>query len=94
MGGAGSSRKPTGASTGTTRKSASAGVITAIDVVLPPREVLDRFEELVRDLRMALNNLLDRSAVLRKARDLLLPRLISGALDVSHLDIDTGELSA
>jgi type I restriction enzyme S subunit len=34
-----------------------------------------------------LNNLLDRNAVLRQTRDFLLPKLISGELDVSELDI-------
>ncbi len=84
----------TGASTGTTRKSASAGVMTAIDLPLPPDPLLRRFEELVTDLRMSLNALLAKNSVLRGTRDLLLPRLISGELDVSDLDIDTGGLSA
>ena len=35
--------------------------------------------------------LLDKNANLRRTRDLLLPRLISGHLDVSDLSIDTGE---
>ena len=39
-------------------------------------------------------NLVMRSRALRKTRDLLLPRLISGELDVSDLDIDAVELSA
>lgn len=32
-----------------------------------------------------------RIANLRRTRDLLLPKLISGELDVEHLDIDTGD---
>ena len=31
---------------------------------------------------------------LRAARDLLLPRLISGEIDVSNLDIDVGDAAA
>jgi hypothetical protein len=31
---------------------------------------------------------------LRATRDLLLPRLISGEIDVEHLDIDTSGLAA
>ncbi len=35
--------------------------------------------------------LLQRNELLRKTRDLLLPKLITGQLDVEHLDIDAGE---
>jgi type I restriction enzyme S subunit len=34
------------------------------------------------------------SFVLREARDLLLPRLVSGEIDVTDLDIDAPELAA
>ena len=78
-----------GASTGTTRKSASAGVITDFDFVIPTSEVRDSFETVIALLRKGINNLLDKNANLRKTRDLLLPKLISGELDVSDLDINT-----
>ena len=78
-----------GASTGTTRKSASAGVITDFNLVIPTSEVRDRFETKIASIRKGLNNLLDKNTNLRKTRDLLLPRLISGELDVSDLDIAT-----
>jgi len=77
----------TGASTGTTRKSASAGVITDYDLVVPPANLRQQFEKLIIDLRELLNNLLDRNNVLYHTRDLLLPRLISGEVDVTGLDI-------
>jgi type I restriction enzyme S subunit len=41
-----------------------------------------------------LNNLLDRSAILRRTRDYLLPKLISGEVDVSDLDINVGDVAA
>ena len=78
-----------GVSTGTTRKSASAGVITGFDLVVPADEVRNRFEVVIASLRKALNNLLEKNTNLRQTRDLLLPKLISGELDVSELDIDT-----
>ena len=78
-----------GASTGTTRKSASAGVITDFELVIPTDEVRKRFEAIIVSLRKALNNLLEKNANLRQTRDLLLPKLISGEIDVSELDIDT-----
>lgn len=81
-----------GASTGTTRKSASAGVITDIDILLPDKNVLDQFGEVMNLLRQLLNTLLKKSENLRKSRDLLLPKLISGKIDVSDLNIDIEEI--
>ena len=81
-----------GVSTGTTRKSASAGFITGFDLVIPSDEVRNRFEIVIASLRKGLNNLLDKNANLRKTRDLLLPKLISGELDVSELDINTDSI--
>ena len=78
-----------GVSTGTTRKSASAGFITGFDLVIPPSEIRNRFELVIASLRKGLNNLLEKNANLRKTRDLLLPKLISGELDLSTLDIAT-----
>ena len=78
-----------GVSTGTTRKSASAGVITGYHLVIPSEEVRKRFEGVINSLRRSLNSLLEKNVNLRQTRDLLLPKLISGEIDVSELDIDT-----
>ncbi|WP_292387691.1 restriction endonuclease subunit S [Methanosarcina sp. UBA5] len=77
----------TAASTGTTRKSASAGVITNIDLIIPPEYLLTLFEDKIGLLRKQLNILINKNQNLRKTRDLLLPKLISGEIDVSDLDI-------
>ena len=79
-----------GASTGTTRKSASASVLTNVDMPIPSESIREEFEKQISLLRQMLNNLLDKNANLRHTRDLLLPKLISGELDVSNLDIDIG----
>jgi type I restriction enzyme S subunit len=79
-----------GASTGTTRKSASAGVITDIRLAIPPQEIISRFEKIIVEYRDFLNILIKKNVVLRNTRDLLLPKLISGELDVEDLDIDVG----
>ena len=84
----------TGASTGATRKSVSAKVMTEPDVVVPCAVVLEQFDEAVRPVRSLINNLLEQNAVLREARDLLLPRLVSGELDVSELDLGLERVGA
>jgi type I restriction enzyme S subunit len=76
-----------GASTGTTRKSASAGVMTDTSIILPVMEIQILFEDYVSPMRTMITNLVDKNANLRQTRDLLLPRLISGELDVSEVEV-------
>ena len=80
----------TGASTGTTRKSASAGVITDIDIIIPANDICEQFEKEISTLRLMLNKLLDKNTNLRCTRDLLLPKRISGEMDVTTLDLTIG----
>lgn len=80
-----------GASTGATRKSISAETIKEAPVLKPSYSVLMEFEERVGVFRKGLVNLLQKNANLRKTRDLLLPRLISGDIDVSDLNIPIKE---
>jgi len=75
----------TGASTGTTRKSASAKVITDFKIYIPNLNMIDRFTTNISPIRKQLNNLLDKNTNLRQTRDLLLPKLISGEIDVSEI---------
>jgi len=79
------------ASTGTTRKSASAGVLTNVNLIVPKKELLLKFEQLIEKLRNSLNIILLKSEKLSQIRDLLLPKLISGQIDVSELDIQIDE---
>jgi len=57
------------------------------DILVPPDELLDKFNDIISNLFNLKHNLLDKSQNLRKTRDLLLPKLISGEIDVSDLDI-------
>lgn len=78
----------TGASTGTTRKSASAKVVTDIKMVIPSKEIIEKFESEIYIIRKLLNNLIEKNYNLRKTRDLLLQKLISGELNVENINID------
>lgn len=75
----------TGASTGTTRKSASAGVITDYQFAMPHTTIVHEFVGRIGAIRRLLTALLHGAQNLRTTRDLLLPRLLSGQLDVSSL---------
>ena len=56
-------------------------------ILLPPKDVVDMFHAIVDDMLAQHHNLSAKNTALRRTRDLLLPRLISGAVDVSELDI-------
>jgi type I restriction enzyme S subunit len=80
-----------GSSTGATRKSASAKVLTEPKLVVPPAALAGQYQSFVADLRGHLSTLIQQSARLVATRDLLLPRLISGRLDLA--DVDLGVLT-
>jgi len=46
-----------------------------------------QFEHVVEPLEKQIDNLTQKNTTLCRTRDLLLPKLISGELDVSELDI-------
>ncbi len=73
--------------TGATVKSLRKGMFERFPVVVPPEELRRRFSHLAgatQDQRKALDI---RNAVLRQARDYLLPKLISGEVDVATLPV-------
>ena len=76
--------------TGTTRKRVSRSVLGTSRVVVPPNELLDQFAESVGPTFDQRTVLVRAVALLSATRDLLLPRLISGRVDIS--DIDLGDL--
>lgn len=51
----------------------------------PPAELVERFAGVVQPMFSSIHNLARKNANLRTTRDLLLPKLICGELDVSHL---------
>lgn len=58
-----------------------------IPVVIPPWSLLNQFDSYILPMYKLKNNLSEKIANLRRTRDLLLPRLVSGELDVSTLDV-------
>lgn len=58
-----------------------------LSVVRPAGELTTKFGRQIKPMRLLHINLTRQNTVLREARDLLLPRLVSGELDVSDLDL-------
>ncbi|MCY4069443.1 MAG: hypothetical protein OXE79_10135 [Acidimicrobiaceae bacterium] len=60
----------------------------SILLLKPASSVVRQFEALVGPMVDLLSRLIQQNEVLREGRDLLLPRLVSGELDLSELDLD------
>jgi type I restriction enzyme S subunit len=69
-------------------------VLARHPVPMPPARVLGEFNRIIEPVLESLQNLMWRNRVLRTTRDLLLPKLISGEIDVSSLEIAGAEASA
>ena len=78
--------------TGATMTNLSRGKFAALRIVFPVELLVEQFHDLIAPAFQSIRNLQQRNQTLHQNRDLLLPKLISGELDVSELDIDTSAL--
>lgn len=53
------------------------------DVLLPPKQLMKKFNDIVATMRENVSKLAQQNNLLKQQRDLLLPRLMSGKLEVS-----------
>ena len=60
------------------------------EIIVPDEQVARSFAQVADPMRNQIRCLLSQNSTLRRTRDFLLPKLISGELDVSDLDIKTG----
>jgi type I restriction enzyme S subunit len=61
--------------------------VRGLSILLPPASLLKIAEQVLEPMMGALFNNAKRNNILRQTRDLLLPKLINGELDVSDLDV-------
>ena len=74
---------------GAAQPNMSGSQIENYKIVCPPPSICNHFSSIVSNMLLLCDNLMLRNDNLRKTRDLLLPKLVSGELDVSELDITT-----
>ena len=71
---------------GAAQPNISTSQIENIEILVPKAEILTQFETLVNPLYMETMVLKEKIAILKQTRDLLLPRLISGEINVENLE--------
>lgn len=69
-------------STGSTFKEASGALMKSLQVIMPEQKVFEEFEEIVSPLFARIESLEKESSRLSLLRDTLLPRLMSGEIEV------------
>ncbi|MFB2920222.1 MULTISPECIES: restriction endonuclease subunit S [Aerosakkonema] len=81
-------------SRGTAQDNLSLDKLEVFDFLVPAKNIFDLFNQHTEPLFLQIKNLTIKNNNLRHTRDLLLPKLISGEIDVENLDINTGEIAA
>ncbi len=72
---------------GTVFGSINRDALNSMPIDIPPQEIMEQFENIVAPMDEAIRNNYDEICRLQALRDSLLPRLMSGELDVSDLDL-------
>ncbi|MBB4284527.1 type I restriction enzyme S subunit [Roseospira goensis] len=83
-----------GLGTGATFKEITKGTFKTIPVLVPPRPVTEQYQLNVAPMFDLVLRLQRKNANLRAQRDLLLPKLVSGEIDVSEAPLPTREIAA
>ena len=72
---------------GTVFGSINRDALNSMPVNIPPKEIMDQFENIVAPIDATIRNNYDEICRLQSMRDSLLPRLMSGEIDVSSLAV-------
>ena len=77
-----------GLGTGTTFLEISKGVFRKLNIVWPIAQVRESYSDVVAPLHSMIFQLLEANVKLEEARDILLPRLMTGMIDVEELGVE------
>ena len=72
---------------GATFKEINRTTFRQLSVIIPDINISQQFNEMVKPILKQVENLIEKNKNLKKTRDLLLPKLISGEIDIESLDI-------
>ena len=73
--------------TGAVQQKVSQQNLKKVTAIIPSKDALCAFNELIQPMFAQIRNLRDENARLTNLRDTLLPKLMSGELDVSNIDL-------
>lgn len=77
--------------TGSAYPAVNSGDFEKAQILVPSEDVMEEYNKITNEMFLLKHQLQVKNRNLRTTRDLLLPKLISGQLEVEDLDIETGE---
>lgn len=69
-------------------------ILREMKILLPSIDIQNQFTKIIHEYDKLIDNLGRKNINLRQTRDLLLPKLISGEIDVEQLEITTEDIAA
>ena len=73
--------------TGAVQQKVSQQNLKKVPAIIPSKDALSAFDELIQPIFSQIRNLRDENARLADLRDTLLPKLMSGEVDVSDINL-------
>lgn len=73
--------------TGAVQQKVSQQNLKKVPAIIPSEQALSAFDEIIQPIFAQIRNLRDENANLSQLRDTLLPKLMSGELDVSNIEL-------
>lgn len=73
--------------TGAVQQKVSQQNLKKVPAIIPSKQALSAFDEIIQPIFAQIRNLRDENSNLSQLRDTLLPKLMSGELDVSDIDL-------
>ena len=62
-------------------------IVNEMEFILPTNNILNNFTNILKPINLEIFNLLHKNRVLKQTRDILLPRLISGEINVENMEV-------
>ena len=62
--------------------------LNQMNILLPDQDTMNNFHNILEPIELNILNLLDQNNLLKESRDILLPRLMTGMIDVENMDIE------
>ena len=81
------SKDLTSLNAGSAVPSMTTNILNAMQLYIPDEKTLEKFENIVSPMYSAMQENTKESEILVNTRDTLLPKLMSGGLDVSDIDL-------
>lgn len=72
---------------GAAQENISQSIIQNIEILSPSEDMVDRYGAFAKDLYLNIENIMKQNILLKEARDILLPRLMTGMINIEQVEL-------